>query len=91
MLNQQKLKRTAPTRFGHAFVAAMKSGHVGIFERTGGSTSSGGDAIRELMGSSVPQMLGSQTVTEALTREAMDYFETRLEHEIARILQGGVR
>ena len=30
------LKSTSPRSFSHAFVARMKSGHVGIFERTAG-------------------------------------------------------
>lgn len=46
------------------------------------------NAIRELMGSSVPQMLGSPEVTEKLTGEAMKKFEERLEHEINAFLYG---
>lgn len=83
-----QLKGTAPTRFQDAFVAQMKSGHTGIFERTGGAASSGGDEIRELMGSSVPQMLGSPEVEEKLAQEAMGKFEERLDHEILAILNG---
>lgn len=83
-----QLKGTAPRRFAQAFVAEMASGHTGIFERTGGVTRGGSDEIREIMGSSVPQMLGSQEVQEKLARDAMDKFEERLDHEVLRILNG---
>ncbi|MCI9509560.1 MAG: hypothetical protein HFF10_07445 [Angelakisella sp.] len=83
-----QLKGTPPQQFQDAFTARMKSGHVGIFERTGGSAESGGDAIKELMGSSVPQMLGSPEVSEKLAQESMDKFEERLDHEVLRILNG---
>jgi len=83
-----QLKSTSPTQFQGAFVARMESGHVGIFERTGGMTAKRNNAIRELMGSSVPQMLGSPEVTEKLTGQAMAKFEERLEHEINAFLYG---
>ncbi|MCM1275463.1 MAG: phage tail protein [Lachnospiraceae bacterium] len=83
-----QLKGTSPKKIPGAFVAKMKSGHIGIFERTGGVTSSGSDEIRELKGSSVPQMLGSEEVAAALGKHASDVFEQRMEHEITRILNG---
>ncbi len=79
---------TSPTRFEDAFVARMKSGHVGIFERTGGATSTGNDALKELMGSSVPQMVGNEDVQQALVDETMKKFDERLEHEINVIING---
>lgn len=83
-----QLKSTSPTRFEDAFVARMKSGHAGIFERTGGATSTGNDAIKEIMGSSVPQMLGNRDVEQALVDETMKKFDERLEHEINAIING---
>lgn len=83
-----QLKSTSPERIPNTFVARMGSGHTGIFERTGGATASDGDAIREIMGSSVPQMLGSEEVSEKLGQETMEKFEERLDHEIIRILNG---
>ena len=77
---------TSPTRFEDAFVARMKSGHVGIFERTGGVTSTGNDALKELMGSSVPQMVDNEDVQQALVDEAMKKFDERLDHEINVII-----
>jgi len=83
-----QLKGTSSKKIPGAFVTRMKSGHIGIFERTGGVTSSGSDEIRELQGSSVPQMLGSEEVETALGKRASDVFEQRMEHEISRILNG---
>ena len=79
---------TGPTQFMDAFVAQMKSGHIGIFERTGGSTSEGSDAIREIMGSSVAQMVGNQQVAQRLTERAYETFETELDKAMYRILTG---
>lgn len=83
-----QLKTTSPRQFQDAFVARMSSGHVGIFRRTGGSTATGGDAIEELMGSSVPQMLGNSQVAEELAQESVEKFEERLDHEVLRLLNG---
>lgn len=86
-LGHQK-KGTSPEIFGRAFVARMGSGHVGIFERTGGMTSTGSDEIKEIMGSSVPQMLGNSEVQQALVDGAMQVFDDRVDHEITAILNG---
>ena len=83
-----QLKSSSPMKFNNAFVARMKSGHVGIFERTGGISSNGNEQIKELQGSSVPQMLGSQEVQEKLKETAAKKFEERMDHEITRILNG---
>ena len=84
-----QLNGTSPTKFENAFVAKMpNSGHIGIFERTGGVTAEGRDQIRELQGSSVPQMLGSESVQHHLADKASQKFEERMEHEILRILNG---
>lgn len=79
---------TSVTRFDNAFIARMKSGHIGIFERTGGQMAGGGDAIHELMGSSVPTMVGNETVREELTRAAWEKFDERLDHEIMALMNG---
>ena len=79
---------TAPTTFSRAFVAQMQSGHIGIFERTGGRTATGDAEIKEIMGSSVPQMLGNEDVQESLAEKTMAKMDERLEHEVNRILAG---
>lgn len=83
------LKSTGPVKFDNAFVAKVGSGdHVGIFERTGGTASSGSDAIREIMGLSNAQMIGNEEVIENLSEDAARKFDERMDHEIARILGG---
>ena len=90
-------KDTSPTQYHHAFTAQMPSGHIGIFQQKlneKGETEvsrSGGDAIEELMGSSVPQMLGSPEVAEKLAKESMQKFEERLDHNVLAILSGYMR
>lgn len=83
-----QFRDTGTTQFMDAFVARMKSGHIGIFERTGGSTSEGSDAIREIMGGSVAQMVGKQEVAQRLTEESYQTFETELDKAVYRILTG---
>lgn len=83
-----QLKSTSPTRFHDAFVAHFKSGHTGIFERTGGMTGTGNDELRELMGDSLPQMIGNEEVMEKLSKDAVDKFDERLAHEVDAILNG---
>ena len=83
-----QLVSTSPTTFSRAFVAQMKSGHIGIFERTGGKTATGDAEIKEIMGSSVPQMLGNEDVQESLAEKTMAKMDERLEHEANRILAG---
>lgn len=83
-----QLKGTAPTRFQNAFVARFSSGHTGIFERTGGMTAGNRDEIKELMGSSIPQMIGNDEVLESLAKDANDKFDERLAHEVEAVLNG---
>lgn len=84
-----QLRGTAPKQFADAFTARMKSGHIGIFRRTGGVTSEGNDQIQELMGSSVPQMVASKDVSQRLKAQATQTFETELDAAVYRILAGG--
>lgn len=82
------LNATAPFQFQNAFVSRFKSGHTGIFERTGGMTSRDKDEIQELYGPSVPQMLGNDEVANKVIQDTMEHFDKRMEHEIDRILSG---
>lgn len=84
----RQFKSRAPVRLSNTFVATMKSGHTGIFRRTGGATSTGGDELKEIMGSSVPQMIGNEEVLQKISKEAAEKFEERLEHEVLRLLNG---
>lgn len=72
-----------------AFVGKVgKGGHIGIFEKTGAMTAEGSDAIHQLMGSAPPQMIDNDEVKESLTDSALEVFNSRLDHEVARILNG---
>ena len=84
------LRSTGAYSFGTgAFVATMASGHTGIFYRSGGATSSGSDAIKQIMGLSVPEMIGNEEVADKIMEQSMEKFDQRLEHEISRLLAGG--
>lgn len=66
----------------HAFVAQMKNGHIGIFERTKKSRY----PIKQLYSVSAPQMAGNEEVLESAMERASIVFDERLDHEIGRLL-----
>lgn len=66
-----------------AFVARMKSGHVGVFERAGKKRT----PIRQLFGPPIPEMLGNPTVTDWVEQKAAERLDERLDHEIGRMLE----
>jgi len=78
------------TKYGNdAFVQRMpKSGHIGIFVRTGGQTAEDSEAIEELMGPSVAQMVGNLEFAENLSCDAYQIFESELDKAVYRILTG---
>ena len=80
------LTSTGAQPLTNSFVARFKSGHAGIFERTGGTTSSGAEKLTEKMGLSVPQMVGNDEVYENISEETMETLDERLNHEILRLL-----
>ena len=79
------VKKGGGATFESAFIAAMKSGHIGMFEREGRKRL----PVSEFMGLSAAQMVGEQTVSEQLQQEAQRLVEERLEHEIDRLLNLG--
>lgn len=80
------LTTTSAETLTNTFVAHFKSGHSGIFERTGGQTGSGAEKITEKMGLSVPQMVKNEEVYDSISEETMQTLEERLNHEILRLL-----
>lgn len=95
------VKRGGGGTFQHAFVAAMPTGHTGIFERTGkqgiherqkrtkdGKGNRHTEKIKERMGLAVPQMVGNEEVVRRMEKEAQEMVDKRVEHEISRILNG---
>lgn len=74
-----QVKRSGGGTIKGAFVAKMRSGHVGVFNRSG-------SRLVQRYGPSVPQMLESQTVSKFVQNKAVEVLDKRLEHEINRIL-----
>ena len=72
------------TPFEDAFIAQMRSGHIGVFERETRKRF----PIEEKMGLSAAQMVGNEKVIETLEEEAQQLVNQRLEHEINRLLSG---
>lgn len=70
--------------FDSAFIAKMKNGHIGIFERT----TSKRLPIEEKMGLSAAQMVQNEVIMDQLSKEAQEKVDERLKHEIDRILNG---
>ena len=78
------VKKGGGATFESAFIAAMKSGHVGVFERDTRKRL----PVSEFMGLSAAQMVGEQTVSTELQEEAQRTVNERLDHEIDRLLNG---
>lgn len=68
------------------FIANFKSGHTGIFKRTGGSTENNRAEIREIWGFAVADMLDYEPAREAVEKRVEEVVGQRLEHEIGRLL-----
>lgn len=85
--------------FENAFIAQMKSGHLGIFEgkgtwrrstrptKTGGNTENN-EKIKELFGPSVPRMAENAVVLQSVEDRVNEVINQRIDHEIERILSG---
>lgn len=67
-----------------AFVARMKSGHIGVFKRAGERRY----PIDQMYGPSIPEMLGNSSVTGWVEEKARERLDQRLDHEINRLLEG---
>ncbi|WP_410495813.1 phage tail protein [Cellulosilyticum sp. ST5] len=65
-----------------AFIAKTKSGHVGVFKRSNGTRL----PIAQLMGPSIPYMAKPQDISDDVKAEMINMFNTRLNHEINRLL-----
>lgn len=78
-----------------------ETGHIGVYERVKGKyikgheprpkkrgigMTKGREAIRQLFGPAVPQMLGNPEVKKYIENEAMKVYYKRLDHEIDHIL-----
>ena len=68
-----------------AFIAIMKSGHKGVFEREGDESL----PIKQLYGPSVPQMIKNEEIMKKINDEANETLQKRIEAEINNILRKG--
>ena len=78
------VKKGGGTAFENAFIAQMKSGHTGVFERE----TSKRLPIEEKMGLAMAQMVGNLNVMTEIEKEAQEVVNERIGHEIERILNG---
>jgi hypothetical protein len=69
----------------HAFLAKMRSGHVGVFRRTAGNKSL---PIAKLSGPSTPQMLENPVIRSYLEKQMADRFTQAIEAGTAEALGG---
>ena len=70
-----------------AFVARMKSGHIGIFERmTGTKGTDGKEDLAELYSMSIPDMVKSRDVAFEIQQKGQTFLEAQVQTEIRRVM-----
>lgn len=70
------------------FVATMRSGHTGVFQRRPGKKRGEHKEIREMLGPSAPNMVYNRingVYDEEYQRELNDYLMQRIHHQIERL------
>ena len=72
----------------HAFLAKMRSGHIGVFQRGGHGANNASLPIEKLSGPSTPQMLGSPTVADFIQKRMEERLAVNVEHEVNAFLMG---
>lgn len=78
---------TGDATHSKAFVARMKSGHIGIFQRMKGKKTKGGkEKLAELYGMSIPNMIKSKEVAFQIQSEGQKYLEAQVQKEIRRVM-----
>lgn len=87
-----KVKATRK-RVRGAFVAQMKSGHIGVFKRKKGDYGRNKkpylQRIKELRSVSIPQMISNHKVSSQLQSKAVLRFNKNLDHEMNYLIQKG--
>ena len=82
-----QVKKGGGAALSRAFVAKMKSGHVGVYEREGDKSF----PIDQRFGPSTPGMFGRENETDinrAVMQLAGETFDKRVQHELERLLNG---
>ncbi len=59
----------------HAFIQKMRSGHVGVFIKTGEKNGQGKEKIKELFGPSAAHMLRDRRVSDAIEKKFIQQYE----------------
>lgn len=78
---------TGDATHSKAFVARMKSGHIGIFQRMKGKKTKGGkEKLAELYGMSIPNMIKSKEVAFQIQSEGQKYLEAQVQKEIRGVM-----
>lgn len=72
----------------HAFLAKMRSGHIGVFQRAGHGASNASLPIEKLSGPSTPQMLERPTVREFIEERIRERLAKNVDHEVNAFLMG---
>lgn len=70
------------------FVAQMKNGHVGLFRRKSNDRKA---TLKGVYGPAIPQLLKKQEIMDKVEEEATQVLLKRIDHEINRVLKGGMR
>jgi len=79
---KQGVTRTGKGTIRHAFLATMKSGHVGAFLRKGRRRL----PIRELMGPNLPKLAVEKHILESAQAVGEAAFTKNLTHELGRVI-----
>ena len=84
---KRKVVKGKSNLFGKPFIATMKNGHRGIFQRKSTNRKES-TRIQDLKTVSIPQMLGSKSIQEYIDKKAPEILEKNMDREIERILKG---
>lgn len=80
-------RQNSPKKLSDAFIARFQSGHLGVFERTGGTTGSGRESLRELRGPSIAKMAAAPEIQEQIETVTEEKFRENLTVQIEKIIQ----
>ncbi|MBQ9564503.1 MAG: hypothetical protein IJU98_02845 [Synergistaceae bacterium] len=76
--------------WSHAFLARMKSGHLGLWTRSNTETTKKGKAlIHEFFSLGVPHMFGYGPIIRRVVETASERLDKELDHQIQFLLSGG--
>lgn len=76
------VKKSGGKTIDGAFIARVKSGHVGVFKRVGERSL----PIKQLYGPSVPQMFGSESIVKYMETETQKVLNDNVILEVNRVL-----